>query len=69
MRKRGKIKHTLIFKSKTKKKESLYPKEMNIYRKSKKKSIKKPTEKKIQKKKRNRKWKQEMKRKTKTNAD
>ena len=46
MRKRGKIKPTLIYKSKTKKKESLYPKEMNIYRKSKKKSIKKSTDKK-----------------------
>ena len=69
MRKRGKIKHTLIFKSKTKKKENLYPKEMNIYIENQKKNPLKNQQKKIQKKKRNRKWKQEMKRKTKTNAD
>ena len=50
MRKRDKIKPTLIYKSKTKKKESFYPKEMNIYRKSKNKSIKKSTEKKFRRK-------------------
>ena len=51
MRKRGKIKPTLIYKYKTKKKESLYAKEMNIYRKSKKNPLKNQQKKKFRRKK------------------